>query len=434
MDQGKNLFLEIDTNKKWFLKLGVLFTAVYFFSLNGLAALPSLSLQFLLKNQMKLGASQMAYFQAIVLIAWVIKPLWGYISDTFPILGSRRKSYLVMSSILAALSWIVLALFYSHYELLLAIISICYMAYAFQDVVTDGLMIEMGKPYNLTGQFQAIQWASVYIAMILTAFCGGYLSDLTQTGRLSYRFVFASTAVFPLLTLLIVGICAPKETNKAAEAGRELRVLFKQKNLWILSLFLFFWNFSPSFGTPFFYYSVDTLKFNGSFLGLLQGIASAAALLGSIIYGKYFVRISTRSFLIFAIFAGIAAILLNFIFFIPFVITHALLLRVISAALSFLFGILNTWIFLTLLNLAAKVSPQYAGGTGFAFLMSIYNLGLMGSSAFGGFLFPRLGLKPLILISALFSLFSLLFLPYLPISEKLTALELRIKSVLEKGA
>ena len=433
MAQIQRSLSEIDKSKSWFFRLAIVFSTVYFFSLNGLAALPNLSLQFLLKNQMKLNASQMAYFQAIVLIAWVVKPLWGYISDSFPLFGSRRKSYLILSSILAALSWMLLPLVSGSYELLLVVISICYMAYAFQDVVTDGLMIETGKPRNLTGKFQAIQWASVYIAMIFTAFCGGYLSDLTQTGRLSYQAVFTSTAVFPLLTVLIVAICSPTETRGAREAGSELKTLFKQKDIWLLSLFLFFWNFSPSFGAPFFYYSVDTLKFSGSFLGLLQGVASIAALLGSILYGKYIERISTRNFLIFSVFAGIVAILFNFVFFVPFIITHGLLLKIISIVSNFLFGILNAWIFLTLLNLAAKVSPQYAGGTAFAFLMSIYNLGLLGSSALGGVLFTIVGLKPLILMSALFSLITLFFMPYLPIPEKLTWLELRIKSVLGIG-
>ena len=422
-------------SRSWFWRLALLFSAIYFFSQNGLGALPNLPLQFLLKNTLKLDPSQLAYFQAVTLIAWVIKPLWGFISDSFPLFGTRRKSYLMLSSLLAAASWLALAWAHENYWTVLIVISVCYLAYAFQDVVTDGLMIETGKPYDLTGKFQAIQWSAVYAAMVIAAFCGGAIADLIQHGKLSYRVVFAGTALFPAMTAALVFFCAPKEVPRVtSEAGSELKDLFRHKSIWILALFLFFWNFSPSFGAPFFYYSVDTLKFSGIFLGALQGAASAAGLLGSILYGKYIERISMRRFLIFAVFFGIGAILFNYIFFIPFVIQNGMLLKGLALGSNFIFGMLGTWIFLTLLNLAAKVSPQFAGGTAFALLMSFYNLGLMGSSALGGLVFPVTGLKPLILISALFSLFVLFFMPFLPIPEPLTGLESRIQAFLQKIA
>ena len=57
--------------------MAVVFAAVYFFSMNGLGALPGLAINFLLKDKAGLNPSQLAYFQAVTLIAWVIKPLWG---------------------------------------------------------------------------------------------------------------------------------------------------------------------------------------------------------------------------------------------------------------------------------------------------------------------------------------------------------------------
>jgi len=65
-----------------------------------------------------------------------------------------------------------------------------------------------------------------------------------------------------------------------------------------------------------------------------------------------------------------------------------------------------------LLNLAAQVSPVSAGGMVFALLTSFSNLGLMGSDVLGGFLFPRIGLKPLIAVSAFFTFCALAFVPY----------------------
>lgn len=387
--------------------------------MNGLGALPALAINFLLKDKAGLTPEGMAYFQAVTLIAWVIKPLWGMISDLFPIFGSRRKSYLILTSLVAAAAWLVLAWIPdpSVAGLLLLLMTLIYMAYAFQDVVSDGLMVEAGQPLNMTGQFQSIQWAAVYAAMIITSLAGGWIAEFAQKGALSYRSIFGMTALFPLVTAAMVFFLVrePVRPHPEQEAKLGLRDVFRHKEIWILATFLFLWNFSPSFGAPFFYYTVDTLKFTPSFLGILQAVTSAGALLGSVLYGLLFARFPIRKFLFIAVLVGVAATLSYFIYFIPWLIAHASVLKNLALVLNFFLGIASAVIFLALLNLAARTSPQYAGGTVFALLMSFYNLGQMGSSALGGFLFPRLGLEPLILLSAAFSLLVLLLIPYLPV-------------------
>ena len=404
------------TKKSEWLPLAIVFASVYFFSLNGLGALPALAVNFLLKDKAGLMPEQMAYFQAVTLIAWVIKPLWGFISDLFPIFGSRRKSYLMITSLFVTASWLILAFLPDHSVVLplLLLMTLIYMAYAFQDVVSDGLMVEAGQPLNMTGQFQSIQWAAVYTAMIVTSFAGGWVAELAQKGILSYRSIFGMTAVFPLLTAGIVFFLVkePSRIHPEREAELGLRQVFRHRGIWILAAFLFLWNFSPSFGAPFFYYTVDTLKFTPSFLGILQ--ASAGALLGSVLYGLVFARFPVRKFLLFAVLVGVLSTLSYFIYFVPWFVIHSVALKGLALGMNFFLGIASAVIFLALLNLAARTSPQYAGGTVFALLMSFFNLGQMGSSALGGFLFPRIGLEPLILLSAAFSLLALFLIPYLP--------------------
>jgi MFS family permease len=406
-------------DKRSFTRYSVVFATVYFFSSNGLGALPNLSLSFLLKEKLGLGPSQLAYFLAVTHLAWIVKPLWGYISDSVPLFGSRRRSYLVLSSAFAAIIWGCLAAVQEHTVAnLLALVTVSYLAYAFQDVVADGLMVEVGKPAGLTGRFQAIQWGAVYLAMILTAFGGGQISDLARNGAVSYRTIFGVTAVFPLVTMLVAFflIRESKTERTPEEATAGIRSIFRKKDLWILSGFLFFWNFSPSINSAFFYYAVDTLKFDGAFIGLLQAVAAFAAFLGSFLF-KYAERVPVRRFLLWAALLGTASVLSTFVYFMPAVIADPSLSKTIALSTNFFFGLLSTQIFLTLLNLAAKVSPQYAGGTTFAFLMSFYNLGLLGSHALGGLLFNVVGFQGLIVLAALFSLSALLFLPYLPTGQ-----------------
>ena len=68
-------------SKQQILKLSVVFALIYFFSTNGLASLPGITISFLLKDTLLMTATQAAYFGAIITLGWVIKPIWGIISD-----------------------------------------------------------------------------------------------------------------------------------------------------------------------------------------------------------------------------------------------------------------------------------------------------------------------------------------------------------------
>src|SRR5262245_62985857 len=51
--------------------------------------------------------SEITTFVALMALPWLIKPLFGLISDFFPVRGSRRKSYLLISSAVAVLAFAV---------------------------------------------------------------------------------------------------------------------------------------------------------------------------------------------------------------------------------------------------------------------------------------------------------------------------------------
>ncbi|KAI3982372.1 hypothetical protein MKX01_041210, partial [Papaver californicum] len=46
-----------------------------------------------------------AVVTGVSVLSWLIKPLYGFISDSVPLFGYRRRSYLVLSGLLGALSW-----------------------------------------------------------------------------------------------------------------------------------------------------------------------------------------------------------------------------------------------------------------------------------------------------------------------------------------
>src|SRR6516164_6745564 len=68
-------------------------------------ALGRLPLQFLLKNEVSVTREQMAAFFFWCGLAWYLKPFAGILTDAFPLFRTRRRHYLLFSSVLACVSW-----------------------------------------------------------------------------------------------------------------------------------------------------------------------------------------------------------------------------------------------------------------------------------------------------------------------------------------
>mmetsp|Transcript_40974 Transcript_40974/g.49208 ORF Transcript_40974/g.49208 Transcript_40974/m.49208 type:complete len:377 (-) Transcript_40974:392-1522(-) len=81
---------------------------VYF--AQGFRSLSSLFLQFLLKDRMSLEPHVLQTTLATSALPWSLKPLYGLVSDSFPIHGRHRKPYLVVAAFLGVGAWIALAL------------------------------------------------------------------------------------------------------------------------------------------------------------------------------------------------------------------------------------------------------------------------------------------------------------------------------------
>src|SRR5438309_1815443 len=140
-------------------RLAMLFAVVYFSQ--GMYHVADQVLTLTLKERLGLSPSQVGKFGTIILVPWVVKPLYGMISDAFPLFGRRRKSYFLLTSALATLAGVALGLLGEPmYGSLAVFLLIMGLGIAFTDVLTDAMMVENGKPLGLTGAFQSVQWAA----------------------------------------------------------------------------------------------------------------------------------------------------------------------------------------------------------------------------------------------------------------------------------
>jgi BT1 family len=80
---------------------------IYF--VEGALGLARLAQTYLLKDELSLGPAELAALTGIFALPWTIKPIYGFLSDGFPLFGYRRKSYLVAAGLLGSISYGVLS-------------------------------------------------------------------------------------------------------------------------------------------------------------------------------------------------------------------------------------------------------------------------------------------------------------------------------------
>jgi predicted MFS family arabinose efflux permease len=387
-------------------RLALLFGIVYF--AQGMYDLPTQTLTVTMKEVFQLPAGKTATFFMIVTLPWFVKPLYGLISDFFPLFGRRRKSYLMLSSGLAAATGTFLALLGEHSYLALAmLVTLMGLGLAFTDVMVDALMVQNGRALGLTGAFQSVQWAAIYGASILVGVIGGYIAQQ----RHLYA-AFAVAAVFPAISfvmalLFIRETPAPTDREAFRHTVAAIQHAFGERDVWVVAGFILFWTFSPSFGPAFLYYQTNTLGFSQQFIGILSSMSAVGFVVGAIIYAPLSRRVPLKRLINWAIAGGLAGVL-----------AYLLYRDWISAMIiDSVFGCVAMITQLAFLDLAAKACPRRVEAAFFALLMSVYNLGVRGSHITGGYLYDWAGFTTLVWISAAMTALTWLLVPLIRIDR-----------------
>ena len=393
-------------------RLAFLFAVVYF--AQGFWYLPNQTITIVLKEQLGLNAAQVATFFTWALIPWLLKPLYGLLSDFVPLFGYRRRSYFLAGSAIAAAAGVVLVLLGTPgYVALAVFFTVMGFGLAFTDVITDAVMIENGRTLGLTGAFQSVQWAAIYGASIFVGLVGGYFAE-----HRNLRGTFILATILPMITCAMAFIFVHDEKAKLDTAGlrRTWNAVLeagRSRDVWMIAAFIFLFTFSPSFGPAFLFYQTDTLKFSQQFIGVLGAIQAAGFVLGALIYAPISRRVPLSRIVVAAVAVSAVATLSYFLYRGP----------ASAVTIDFLFGVLAMMTQLALLDLAARACPPHVEGTFFALLMSVYNAAQQGSYVVGGYLYDGLGFTRLVWISASCTALVLLLVPFVRIG----ALEARTR-------
>lgn len=312
-------------------------------------------------------------------LPWVLKPLYGLLTDFFPIFGTRRRSYLMLCGLAA------FACFYAATLLqpkpgtgaiLLGVLLAAGVAVAFSDVVVDALMVHVGQPRGITGRLQSAQWAAMYSAAIVTGTVGGYIS---QSGLQPLGFSVCGMAA---LVTLSVAVFAVNERPQPRPAGfRKALLEFAQavKSPIVLGVggFLFLWNFNPFSSSVLQSHMTGAMGLSEQFYGHLHSCQAAASVLACLCYARYCRRVRRDLLIHASIVLGIASTLAYWG------------MRGTTSTVLVWLAVGFTYMTATLiqLDLAAQVCPPDAAGTVFALLMAIANGSTMLATGAGGVLY-----------------------------------------------
>ena len=365
-------------------RLALLFGAFYFVQgvcepTEGLIAQPMRSL---LRGWGQ-DAAYVSACAALLALPWSVKPLYGLLSDFVPIFGSRRKSYLVLSSALAAAALIalyMLPLDRNSVNLLMGLLFVPAIGVAFCDVVVDALMVEKGQKRGITGQLQSVQWGTIWGASILTGYLGGAFS---QAGRQELGFLVCGLVLVVTLfgTLLFVQDEPPRERKRPE--SRALKESLTSPAVLSVAEFIFLWSFNPFTSTVLYFYMLNELGMDEQFYGETLSWLAGASMVASFAYGLYCRRVSMRVLLHAAIFLGV----LSTAFY--FLLEDRFSARLITVAVGLTYATATMIQF----DLAARICPPLVAGTLFALLMSVSNLAVSLSTWLGGSLYESWSAK-----------------------------------------
>jgi BT1 family len=371
-------------------------------------ALGKLPLQFLLKNDVHVTREQMAAFFFWCGLAWYLKPVAGILTDAFPFFGTRRRHYLLFSSVLTAMSWIGMNFLPHTYGSLLLGAMVVNLFMVMASTVTGAFLVEAGQRMGATGRLSALRMFVYNFCTLIQGPLGGFLSTLGFMWATGANAVLALT-IFPIAYIFLreQRVAQDRSSVVFQNASQQLKTILRSKNLWFALLFIALFYFSPGFSTPLFYKQTDEMHFSKQAIGNLGVFSGGFAILAAILYSQLIKRLPIRVLLLIGIGTAAAGTLL-YVFYSSWM--RAIF---IESQNGLFFGFAEV----ALIDLAARATPKGCEGLGYSLILSIRNIALFGADVVGSYLADhKWPFTDLVFLNAGTTAIVLILVPLLPVS------------------
>jgi predicted MFS family arabinose efflux permease len=391
---------------------------LWFFALvyvaEGSGGLISQPLNYYLKQVNGWSPIQISAYVTILNLPWMIKPIYGLVSDLVPLFGYRRKSYLLLANATAVVGYLLVTRLTVPGQLVF-VLMLAAFATAVSSAVSGAVLVENGQRLHESGTFVNQEWLWYTISAMTVAILGGQLVQRFEPTTALHS-VAAIMACAPLLVIFGTLFLVPEQKTSMNIQGmkntlEELSGAFRRPRLWIIAAFIFLYYFSPGLSTPLYFVMTDNLKFSQAYIGFLGFLAGCGWILGAWLYRPQFKKLVLKKMLNLSIAIGtVSGLAFLFLWNEP-----------AAAIISFGSGFAGMLTTVASLTLAADYSPRRAEGFTFAVLTSVINLATVFSNNLGSYLFTHVfhsKLAPLVVLSAGFTAFAFVLVPLLQLGDK----------------
>ncbi|MGH9717045.1 MAG: MFS transporter [Candidatus Acidiferrales bacterium] len=382
--------------------VGILGVTLPQFQLLGLIPLKNL-----LKNALHQDRSSTAAFFFWMQFAWYFKPFFGIITDAFPLLGTRRKSYILIGAVLTVACFVMLFFTPHRYGSLLTVcVAInCFMVVT--STAVGGLMVETGQASGASGRlasvFQFVTQFSYIVAGPVSGLLGAIAFGWTAAVGGAVMFLVVPT------TIIFLHEQRKKVDSKKLlhDAGEQLKKVANAKTMWAAAGFSALFYCAPGIFTAEFYQQQNVMHLNTEGQGILMMLQGIFGVVTATLYGTYLCRrFNLRWLLVACIIVG-AASQFGYSFYTTF---HR------AWFIDSFYGLGWTAADMALMDLAIRATPAGSEALGFSLMMSVRNLSLFGSDWVGSKLMDvyHLHLSTMATANALISLIAVPFVFFLP--------------------
>jgi hypothetical protein len=389
---------------------------LFYFVLGFVFVFPSVNIWLLLKEKTGLDPGRLVLQMQMVDIPWLLKPLYAWMSDRFPIAGYRRKTYVGMFSLYCAITWMIMPATLQYLTLFYIVWGLENLCLCWADVVVDALVVERVKKSENEETHGSLQSVGA-TCRSLGKCVGSLLGALMFAEGASSKEMFYFTAMAPLCVAFSSFWIDEKKVlpeqdellldtsddfEKGLQSGTTVRnwrfylgnmlTEFIRTDMWKFCVVATLYTLVPEPGAGYFYYYQDIMHIPDFELQIISFAHELGLLTGNFIFIAKLRKTSPRKLMTISTFATVACIMWHavMIFLLPLTVSQKIPL---IYAYEFLTAIVDVFLYMPLFVMGAQLCTEGVEGTTYALVLSIQNLGGFIDNFFASQLMDVLGIS-----------------------------------------
>ena len=161
-------------------------------------AFPSVAVQMFLMD--KISPVNTAITYGIISFPWCLKPLYGFVSDKYPLFDlGHRKPYIAWASLMLGFLYTFAYDFEENIVAFITCLTLISLYVCITDVCSDGITVSYAKVETKKGITQTITWIASSFGSLVGFLFGGMLYQATNT-----KTVLNFTAILPMINTLVI--------------------------------------------------------------------------------------------------------------------------------------------------------------------------------------------------------------------------------------